>query len=457
MPSRWKAGLALAAIMVLPSAGFSITKEEVIQPFKNRLWLCEAAQSEIARQGSLYLAELQKREMWRATLFGAIDLNVEDMQTEHRRLSQSDKTATGAIGPLQALDAASSFVPHYNWITDATMTERSAATAKAIADAEAAVSNGTASFFVHGANWISRSGLQGVIGSEARAITEQQSAIEDGTWAINYPGLNWITREGAEACAEQQSNKILELEQSFSDGTYKLNLPNIGWTDYVGLKARIRSVEDQLAEVRATASLGKLSINRAGHNWFNLKEITAQLAATQSKAADIDIAVSLGTFKHHFSAVGWVDEEILAKSIEAENAEIKDVNASAGAGEYRVPSGAGWLNRNEAKAALALPNCRDGGPRPCLTSERRRLVEDALSRIPQAISTDVAIRQLKVERSEAFLAALPGHATSEFGRLKWLSDTQTILQTELARELSQHEQRLLSEIEWLKANLKHFP
>ncbi|MCP3971520.1 MAG: hypothetical protein GY717_14625 [Rhodobacteraceae bacterium] len=451
------AAAVLAAWIAPVTPAQPITAEKIIAPFRNKIALCEAARDEVARQSDLYQQNLAARKAWHESIAKALQINISDLAIEQTRRRAFADLGVSSVGPLTAMGSDQALVPHMGWGTVATFDNHRAVTDKAIAAEETSVSRGEAQFSVPGLGWVSRNSLEELIAGDIEGIAALQAAVDAGDWQISFPGIGWVSRNGAEACVNAEVEKIDATETAIADGTYAINLPHLGYVTAKGLTEQIEALERQLQEVRSAKAAHALGIVRAGHGHITAEALSHQIKANEDAVAALNDAIGKESWGQVLPGLGHFTAAALRVSIAAEQDGIAEVERVAGAGDYPVPSGIGQHTRKTATEALALPDCVESGPTPCLNPDHRPLLQDVLARIPAAVQTDLRVRTLSLTRYQSYLASLANHAGSEFDRRKMVLDILGVMQGEFDIELIQHEGGLESRIEFLRLMLDELP
>jgi hypothetical protein len=199
------------------------------------------------------------------------------------------------------------------------------------------------------------------------------------------------------------------------------------------------------------------AIARRGHGWFDRNGLEGWIAANEAAKAEIGRQLGEGVYAHAFPGGGRLNGQGLDTMIAEREAGIAEVQRLEGAGSYAVPTGLGWTDGNGARAALALPTCRENGPTPCIPAEHRPHDQDALRRIPVAVATDIAIRQLEIDRLRARRAALEAHAAPDLQRLEVERNIHGTLAAEFDQDLAAHRARIGRHIAWLRRAMQQIP
>jgi len=447
----------VAALLVAPAQLSAFTEANAIAPQVLRIEHCRDAGREIARQADLYRGELDARIAFRRGLRAELDRGAARLAEEHRRALAVEDRAVAAAGSLVPLGGDSAHVPHIGWGIFGYFEQRRADTNRAIADAEGTVAAGEAGFHVAGHGWLTGDSLDGAIAADVKARADFDAAVSAGGFAVAYPGIGWIDRNGVEACVAAAETEIASVRATIAAGEYAVAVPGIGWTTRNGLDQMIAAAEAELAALEASLTDGKLSIARQGRGWFDRATLEAWQAANEAAGEDVRRLLGVATYSYPFPSAGWMDGNAIDAAIANRESGIAEVGALQAAGTYTVPSALGWVDGNGARAALALPTCRENGPSPCVPADHRPHYEDVLRRIALAVATDIAIRQLEVDRLRAWRAALDAHATPDFQRLEMEAGRLGVLAAEFSVELAAHRARLGRHIDWLRMSQESIP
>ena len=362
-----------------------------------------------------------------------------------------------AAPSLVPLEGETAHIPRFGWGVFGIIEQHRDDVNAAIAEVDATVAQGEYSFDVKAQGWRTGAELEAAILADADRISELEQSLSDGAFSINYPGLGWVDRTQLESCITSEQQTIDDIFAQIAAGEYAMNLPNLGWITRNELEARIEQAEAELEALRAQKASGEMSINRAGAGWFTHHELNDQIAAETAALNEVQATISDGTFVHNFPTGGWLSANDINAAIESAREGISEVQATVGDGAYPVPMTNGWSNRNEATEALALPDCVEHGPTPCLNPDLRPHYQDALGRIPIAVQTDIALRQLDIGKLESWLGAIASHATPQIDKFNITLDIYGVRQAEFDIELANDEARLQRNIDWLRDNLEFLP
>lgn len=447
----------VAASMLIPSQASAFTEANVIAPQVLRIENCRDAGREIARQVDLYRAELDARIAFRRGLRAELDRGAARMSEEHHRMIAVEERAVGAAAGLVPLGGDSAHVPHIGWGIFGYFEQRRADTNRAIAEAEGTVAAGEAGFHIAGQGWMTGDSLDGAIAADVKARADLDASVSAGVFAVAYPGIGWIDGNGVQACITAAETEIASVRATIAAGEYAVAIPGIGWTTRNGLNQMIAAAEAELAGLESALTDGKLSIARQGRGWFDRATLEAWQAANAAASEDVRRLLGEAKYGYPFPTAGWMDGNAIDAAIADREAGIAEVRRLESAGSYGVPGALGWFDGNAARAALALPTCRENGPSPCVPADHRPHYEDILRRIPLAVATDIAIRQLEVERLRAWRTALEAHATPDFQRLEMEAGQLGVLAAEFAADLAAHRARLGRHVDWLRLSLESIP
>lgn len=432
-------------------------QEIIVQPNRDRIALCQEAMLEVARQGGVTLDEYAVWMAWRETMKDELARGVARLGEQH----DFDKALAGAYAAaapsLVPLEGETAHIPHFGWGVFGIVEQHRDDVNAAIAEVDKQVAQGSYGFHVAAQGWLTGEQLDAAIQADASRISELEAKLSDGSYAVNYPGLGWVNRTQLETCVANEQQKIVDTFAQISAGEYSVHLPTIGWITRNALNERIDKADEELAALQALKADGEMAINRTAAGWFTHTQLNSQIAVETARLSDFTATISGGEFTHNFPAGGWLTADQIQAAIEAARAGIAEVEAKAAAGEYAVPSGVGWANTHQANAALALPDCRDHGPTPCLTPAHRPHFQDVLRRIPIEVQADIAVRQLTVDKLQSWLGAIPSHATPQLDKFQATLDIYGVRQAEFDIELSNSEARLQRNLDWLRANLELLP
>lgn len=456
-PMRAAAPAVLLALVALPVPAAAVTEADVIAPQTLRIELCRDAEREIARQADLWRAELDAWQAFRRGLTAELARGAARMAEEHRRARAVEERAVAAAPGLVPLGGDAALVPHIGWGIFGYFEQRRADTNRAIAEAEGTVAAGEAAFHVAGQGWMTGDGLEATIAAAAQARVDFDTAVSNGDFAIAYPGLGWITRKGVEGCIAGAEAEIAQVRATIAAGDYAVAIPGLGWMTRNGMNGLIAAAEAELAGLEAALTAGTLSIARNGHGWFDRNGLEGWIAANEAARAEIGRLQAAGAYSYAFPAIGWADGKGIDAMIAEREAGIAEVRRLEAEGKYSVPTALGWTDANGARAALALPTCRENGPSPCIPADHRPHYQDALRRVPLAVATDIAIRQLEIDRLRAWRAALDSHATPDLQRLETERAIHGVLAAEFAQDLAAHRARIARHIAWLRRGMELIP
>lgn len=446
---------ALSMAGALPAAAF--TEADAIAPQLLRVEICRAAGLEIARQADLRRSELDAWHAFRRSLAAELTRGAARLAEEHRRALAVEQRAVTAARSLVPLGGEQAHVPHIGWGIFGYFEQRRADTNQAIAEAGAQVGAGDYGFHVMGQGWTSGAALDAAIAADVQARSDFEAAVSEGTFSISYPGLGWISRSGVENCIATAEEEIARTRATIAAGEYSVSIPGIGWITRNGLESRIAAAQAELAGIEAALAGRTMGIARAGHGWFDGNGLDARIAANEAATAAIDQQLADGALGYPFPVRGWLTGAAIAAEIAEAEAGIAEVRARDAAGQYGVPSAIGWIDATGARAALALPTCRDNGPQPCISAESRPHYQDVLRRIPIAVAADIAIRQLAIDRHRAWGAALASHATPEQERLAADLQMLGVLAAEFDHDLAANRARIQAQIDWLRRSMEFIP
>ncbi len=446
---------ALAATVALPAAAF--TDADAIAPQTLRIALCRDAATEIARQADVWRGEMDAWQAFRRGLAAELSRGAARLAEEHRRARAVEEQAVAAARSLVPLGGDAAHVPHIGWGIFGYFAQRRDDTNRAIAEAEGVVSAGDYGFHVAGQGWMTGDSLEAAIAAAAQERANLDAAVADGLFAIAYPGLGWINRQGVEGCIAAAEAEIAQIRATIAAGDYAVAIPGIGWVNRNGLRGMIDAAEAELKGIEDALTGGTLGIARQGHGWFNREGLEAWIAGNEAARAEIGRQLGDGVYAYAFPSGGWLNGQGIDAMIAEREAGIAEVRRQEGSGLYAVPSALGWVNGEGARAALALPTCRENGPTPCIPAEYRPHYQDALRRIPVAVATDVAIRQFEIDRLRAWRAAFEAHAAPDLQRLETERKIHGTLAAEFDQDLAAQRARIGRHIAWLRAAMDHIP
>lgn len=448
--------LALAALAFAPPAG-AVTDEDAIATFRDRIALCQDGGREIARQADLWRAELDAWKAFRQRLREELARGAARLAEEHRRARAVEDRAVAAASGLVPLGGDAAHVPHIGWGIFGYFEQRRADTNRAIAEAEGTVGAGEYGFHVAGQGWMTGDGLDAAVAAETQRRVDHDAAVGAGTFAVAYPGLGWIDGNGVRACIAAAEQEIANTRAVIAAGEYAVALPGLGWVTRNSLNAMIATAQAELKGLEDALAARTLAVARPGRGWFDGNGLDGWIAANEAARAEIARLTGAGSYGYAFPTAGWLDGNGIDAQIADREAGIAEVRRLADAGTYGVPGALGWHDANGARAALALPTCRENGPQPCIPAEHRPHYEDVLRRIPLAVATDIAIRQFEVERLRSWRAAIDAHAAPDLDRLALERAQFGVLAAEFDVELAAHRTRIERHIAWLRRSLEMIP
>ena len=449
---------ALAAALATGPV-LALTDEDAVAPYRHQIALCQEALVELDRQVNLRQAEYDAWAAWQRSLGEELARGEALFAMEHARALGIESAAVAAAPGLVPLGGDAAHVPRIGWGIFGFFEQRRDDTNRAIAEAEGAIARGETGMHVLSRGWLTGQSLDALIAADRQAMAVFRAAVDGGSYAIHFPALAWVNRTSLEVCIADQERLIGETMTLIAAGEYGVHLPHLGWVTRNGVQAQIDATLAELAGLEKAVAEGTLGIARDPRGWFNRQNLDTWTDANTTAQEGLQAQVAAGSFSHAFPGLGWITGvQIDALITDALNG-IAGVDRLAMEGEYLVPGPGGWIGSRIAREQLSLPDCpRDRVvDHPCLAPDQRPHYLDVLRRVPLSVAADIRMREIEIERLEAYRAAIDSHAIPEQTRAEVEAAILGVLQAEFDAELALNRTRLQRRLDWLRTNLEQIP
>lgn len=331
----------------------------VVRPHEDAAAQCQSGIDWLARVGAQRLAELGARKAFHESFGTVLDLQealLTRYWSDRVSASQARLTAGEVLSKFENGVVAEFGTNHtVEKLVADMMRERERA-----GEARVEMVSGDYVFRLEGLGKTTRSGLADRVSEDARAIAELEADLAEGSWEARLGPLGWVSRTELEDCLRTAHERAAKALGALYAGEDPRDIIGLGDSDADAMKARVERLREEVRKIEAEFDSGAYRLHRpilggARDRRMSRSELEDRLAGIDAEISDRQRAIAAGEFEIHLP--GW-DEWRTADDLRTEVADLEglaqDLGRAVAAGTYRVtlPMNKRW-NRNEIEARLA--------------------------------------------------------------------------------------------------------